>query len=514
MALDLASIHIDQLRGLAQSAIGQSDFEGADRVLREILRRGPRDLEAALSLTRVQQSRGLRREALTSARRAAGMAPKDWRAQASLAAALSSSGQIDPAIRAYRAAIAIRPDDPGLMVALAGLLERSRKAEEARLWATRALEIDASCGPALNMLGLLETSAGNLEEAERWLLRAVADSTEQESRCSAWHQLGALRERQERWDDAFQCHDRANRAILNSPAARHMIGTRPYDFLDHQFLDGCEPVLARWASREFKPIRPDPVFLVGFPRSGTTMTENVLGALPGSITTDEEPVLAGALQMAIDMCGDPPQSDLPAALDTLTHTQIEALRAEYWRSVAQLISPEALTAPLVVDKSPFRFVQSLLLNLMFPRARMIFIVRDPRDCCLSCFFQNFNISPTFAGFLALESTGDTYAQVMTFWLRARGRLTMPWMEVRYEDMVADFESHARRLVEFIGREWSDDVLRFHEKTGGRLIRTPSYQAVTQRVNTRAVGKWARYEKHLGPLLERVQPFLEPLGYAE
>jgi hypothetical protein len=103
---------------------------------------------------------------------------------------------------------------------------------------------------------------------------------------------------------------------------------------------------------------------------------------------------------------------------------------------------------------------------------------------------------------------------MTFWMRARTRVTMPVLEVRYEDMVADFEAHARRLVEFVGRPWSDDVLRFHEKAAGRAIRTPSFRAVTETVNTRAVGKWARYETHMGPLIERVRPFLDPLGYEE
>jgi Flp pilus assembly protein TadD len=512
--LDLAAIPTDQLRGMAQSAIGQSDFEGAETALREIIRRTPRDLDTMIVLARVQQSQGLRREALATARRAVGLAPKDWRAQSVLAATLGALGQLDLAARAYRVVIAARPDDPGQLAALGSLLVRLRKTEEARALATRALELDAAFGPALNLLGELDGTTGDEEAAERWLMRAVTDSTQPDARSTAWHRLGALRERQKRWDEAFQCHDRANRALLSTPAARHLLGVRLYDHLDHQYQPGCEAMVARWAAREFTDGPPDPVFLVGFPRSGTTMIENVLAALPGTITSDEEPLLTSAFQMAVRMAGEPRIEGLPAALDGLTPMQIVELRAEYWRSVARLLSPEAAKAKLLVDKAPLRFVQVLVMNLMFPRSRVIFVVRDPRDCCLSCYFQDFVVSPSLVKFLTLETTGDTYAQVMAFWLRARTRLTMPWMEVRYEDMVADFEAHARRLVEFVGRPWSDDVLRFHEKASGRAIRTPSFRAVTERVNTRAVGKWAHYEAHLGPLLERVRPFLDPLGYEE
>jgi hypothetical protein len=256
------------------------------------------------------------------------------------------------------------------------------------------------------------------------------------------------------------------------------------------------------------------VFLVGFPRSGTTMTENVLGALPGTITTDEEPVLTSVMQLAAKMAGSPAAPDMIAAFDRLSHEQLDELRAEYWRSVARLVSPDAAKAPLLVDKAPLRFIHSVFLSLLFPKSRMIFVVRDPRDCCLSCFFQDFAISASLVQFLTLETTGDTYAEVMTFWMRARTKIRIPFLEVRYEDLVTDFEPNARKLVEFIGREWSDDILRFNEKVGGRAIRTPSYRSVTEKVNTRAIGKWSKYESHLGPLIERVRPFLEPLGYEE
>ncbi len=510
---DLTTMSLDLLLGVTRTAIEQSDFDGAERALREVTRRRPRDAEAAATLSKILLAKGSRRDALAAARRAVGLSPRSARVQTALGDALAAMGQIDACVRAYRAALAADPENPELMVALAAALERRRCDVESIAMAEGALRINPAFGPALTLLGQGAMQRGDLAEADRWLSRAIAESPP-EAKAQAWHLLGAVREAEHRWDEAFQCHDRGNRVTLASPAARHMLAIDPCELLPHQFLPGSEPMLERWGDRTFRSGPPDPVFLVGFPRSGTTMMENVLGALPGTLTTDEEPVSSAAFGMAVAMCGNPTPAEFPGALDRLSHEQIAELRAEYWRSMATMVSPDALQAPLVVDKSPLRFLQALLLNLLFPQSRMIFVVRDPRDCCLSCFFQNFVISPSLVRFTTLETTGDMYASSMTFWMRARNRLTMPLLEIRYEDMVADFELHARRLVEFIGREWSDDVLRFHEKASGRAIRTPSYRAVTQKINTRAVGKWAHYEKHLGPLIERVRPFLEPLGYAE
>jgi hypothetical protein len=353
--LDLAAIPTDKLRGMAQSAIGQ--FEGAERTLRAIISRIPGGLDTMRKPARVQQSQGLRRASLATARRAVVLAPNDWRAQ------------------------------------------------------------------------------------------SVRDAT-----------------------------------------------------------------LARWADQRFVDALPDPLFLCGFPRSSTTMTENVLAAIAGTITSDEEPVLAGAARLATELSGSPSAPDTMAALDGLTDDQLTQIRSEYWKSVCRLVSPEAIRAEMFVDKTPLRFAHVLLLNRIFPRCRVIYVVRDPRDVCRSCFFEDFAVGPSLVEFLTLEATGDTHAEVLVFWLRARTRLTMPWMELRSEDTVADFESHARRVVDFVGRPWSDDVLRFHEKASGRSIRTPNSRTVTERVHTRALGKWARHEKHLGRVIERVRPHLGSLGY--
>lgn len=510
---EIASLSLDDLKRRVNAAVMRADLPAAEAALAEIFRRAPGDIETILRLTAVHKAQGARDRALESAHAGIRAAPKDARAQASVAGALRALGRFSEACAAYETSLAIAPRNPGVLTAYGETLERLRRIDDARAAANRAISADPHFGPAYNLLGHIESIAGDDALAETSLTRAIGASMQPEVRSTAWHRIGALRERAERWDDAFHCHATANQLLMEVPGVQAMRSRPVLHMLPHQFLEGDAPMLTRWADREFTDGRPDPVFLVGFPRSGTTLTENVLAAIPGATTSDEEPVLNSAMRMAVRMCGSPKPPDLPAALDALSHEQLVELRAEYWRSVSTLVSPEAAAAPMFIDKTPLRFIHLLYMHLLFPRSRTIFVARDPRDCCLSCYFQDFAMNPVLARFLALDTTGDTYAEAMTFWIRARSRATIPWIEVRYEDITADLETQARRLLDFLGQPWSDDVLRFQDKAAQRAIRTPSYHAVTRQVTTSAVGKWKHYEKHLAPLLQRIDRFVPELGYA-
>ena len=510
---EIASLSQDDLKRRVNTAVMRNDMPAAEIALTEIHRRAPGDVETILRLTAVRKAQGARFLAVESARAGIRAAPKDARAHSSLAGALRAVGRFTEACAEYEASLAIAPRDPGVLTAYGETLERLRRTEDARAAVKRAIAADAHFGPAYNLMGHIASVEGEDDLAEKWLTRAIGASMQPEVRSTAWHRVGAIRERAERWDDAFHCHTTANRLLMDIPAVQAMRARPVFHMLPHQFLEGDAPVLARWAEREFTDGRPDPVFLVGFPRSGTTLTENVLAAIPGAATSDEEPVLNSAMRMAVRMCGSPKPPDLPAALDALTHDQLVELRAEYWRSVAALVSPEAAAAPVFIDKTPLRFIHLLYMHLLFPRSRTIFVMRDPRDSCLSCYFQDFALNPVLARFLTLDTTGETYAEAMMFWIRARSRATIPWMEVRYEDITADLETQARRLLEFLGQPWSDDVLRFQDSAAQRAIRTPSYHAVTRQVTTSAIGKWKHYEKHLAPLRQRIDRLVPELGYA-
>ena len=139
-------------------------------------------------------------------------------------------------------------------------------------------------------------------------------------------------------------------------------------------------------------------------------------------------------------------------------------------------------------------------------------IRDPRDVCLSCFMQPLSLNPVSSAYLTLGGTVTQYASVMGFWQTIQPRLHNAWIEVRYEEMVADLEASSRRILAFLDVGWDETVLRFHEHARCKPLRSPSYAEVTKPVFTVAVGRWRSYQKYLEPCLEQLGPFLTAYGY--
>jgi hypothetical protein len=131
---------------------------------------------------------------------------------------------------------------------------------------------------------------------------------------------------------------------------------------------------------------------------------------------------------------------------------------------------------------------------------------------LSCFMQNLPVNQVGAACLTLAGTVEEYAALMTVWQASKARMVNPYLEVRYEDMVEDLESMARRTLDFLGVSWDARVLGFDQHARGKLVRSPTYADVTQPVYKRAMGRWRNYQKYLEPHLEKLEPFVRAFGY--
>ena len=153
-----------------------------------------------------------------------------------------------------------------------------------------------------------------------------------------------------------------------------------------------------------------------------------------------------------------------------------------------------------------------LINLVFPEAKIIVALRDPRDCCLSSFMQDFELNSAMIHFLTLDGAVNFYSQVMGSWLHFRDITTLSHITVRYEDTVQDLEFEAKKLIDYLGLNWEADILQFHQRAKERVIATPSYVAVTEPVHTRAIGRWQNYQEQFAPLLPKLEPFLREFKY--
>jgi hypothetical protein len=155
-----------------------------------------------------------------------------------------------------------------------------------------------------------------------------------------------------------------------------------------------------------------------------------------------------------------------------------------------------------------------LINCVFPDARVVFVMRDPRDVCLSCFMQLMVPTPTTVQLLTWEGTATFYAQVMTWWLYIKNQTTLRLMEFRYEDVVADFEGTFRPVFAFLGLSWDAAVVDFHTHAAQKFVASPSRTQVTQPLYASSVGRWRNFQSEFATVMPSLSPFIEEFGYGE
>ncbi|MGH6933125.1 MAG: sulfotransferase family protein, partial [Dongiaceae bacterium] len=238
-----------------------------------------------------------------------------------------------------------------------------------------------------------------------------------------------------------------------------------------------------------------PVFVVGMPRSGTTLTEQILAGHPRVFGAGE---LGDLERIATGLAptgrkGDMITADIPA--DRLAHAANDFL------AVLRGLAP---TADRVIDKNPSNFTYLGLIAVLFPRARVIHCRRDPRDIALSCYMQNFRLGKPWS--YDLDHAAHYFRQYHRLMAHWRTVLPVPMLEVTYESMVDDPEAWARRLIEFCGLEWDPAVLDYHRLD--RPVFTASVRQVRQPIYKGSAGKWRRYRRHLAPFIAGIEGLLE------
>lgn len=246
------------------------------------------------------------------------------------------------------------------------------------------------------------------------------------------------------------------------------------------------------------------VFLVGFPRSGTTLLELVLASHPDVVTLEERPLLEPAENEFL-VSPTSFQRLLDAGDDLL-----EPFRDLYWRQVAD--RGLAVGGKVFVDKLPLGSVLIPLIARLFPGARILFAERDPRDVVLSCFRRGFKLNPSMYQFVSLEGAARFYDGVMSLADRYRSLAPDRVHPVRYETLVTDFEGQVRAICVFAGLEWTEGLNDFAQTARSRTIRTPSAPQVRKGLYTSGAGQWRRYARHLAPVRAILAPWVASLGY--
>jgi len=268
------------------------------------------------------------------------------------------------------------------------------------------------------------------------------------------------------------------------------------------------------SEREFRGWKPvgeptvedSPIFVLGFPRSGTTMLEQMLDAHPGMASMDEQPFVQRVIERMQSM-----GVQYPEQLGELDFAQCELLRDTYWRAVSQVV--QLRPGQRLVDKNPLTMLRLPLLVRLFPKAKIIFVVRHPCDVVFSNYLQHFNAPAYVALCSTLPRLANGYASAIRFWNRHAELLKPDVFEWRYEEVVRDFEAHVERLGAFLELDDTAALRRFseHAKNKG-YIGTPSYAQVVQPVYASSIGRWRRYREYFEPILPALEPSMRHWGY--
>ncbi|HEX7964369.1 MAG TPA: sulfotransferase [Gammaproteobacteria bacterium] len=490
----------DALHLLALCLFQSGDAGNALRLIRHAAGLKPGDPQLLRNLGVVAAEAGDAGGALTAFTRLTLLDPADAEAQFNLAVLSENLGDLSGAEHAYRETLRRMPRYAAAAGALAALLEQRNVLEEAARWSGEALAADPA-EPVANLTqAQLDFRAGREAEAAARLERLLTNTKlTPRNRALAAGRLGAVYDRLDRPAEAWPQFLAAKQALQAT------LPPQP----EGAYGFAAAARMARHAGALLAPgpvaEGATPVFLVGFPRSGTTLLDQILSGHPGIAVLEEQDTLQDVLhEHALSDEG------LQAFLK-LDAPGLAARRRAYWQRVAELM-PQRPAGALFVDKLPLNSVFMPLIRRLFPSARFIFALRDPRDAVLSCFMQTFGLNEAMRHFLSLEETARYYAAVMGVGHAALERLPEAAHRIRYEDVVADTEGEARRLLAFLGLAWEPKVLDFQESAKNKRINTPSYSQVTQPIYTRARERWRKYETQLAPVLPVLEPFVDKFGY--
>ncbi|MGC1729608.1 MAG: tetratricopeptide repeat protein [Steroidobacteraceae bacterium] len=506
---DDAPVHCNlglALAGLGQRAQAVSSY-------RQALLLDPGYVEALNNLGNVLRDLGERSEAMLLYRRAIELAPQRTDSHLNLGNALYELRQMEAAADCFRRTLALQPDLSLAHSGLAAALRMQRRTAEAEASCRAALASDPKNVEALTLLGELRADRGQFAQAQELFLRALAIDPDWPSVfCSiaahrkmtsadgTWlagaqallakplplgqavnlrYTLGKYFDDVGQYDDAFSHYRQANELSRRSAAAydREKL-TQRVDRVISTFDAGSVR-----RSRSGASATELPVFIIGMPRSGTSLTEQILASHSEVFGAGELRFWDGAFT-TLERAG--PGDEAGAAL-------IADLARDYLQRVAALGEGRAR----VVDKMPANFLYAGLIHAALPRARIIHMQRHPLDTCVSIYFQNFfNVSPYANDLDDLAHYYREYVRVTDHWRAVLPASTL--LEVPYEALLEDQEGWSRRMLDFIGLPWDPRCLEFQQTE--RVVLTASRWQVRQRITTASVGRWRNYEKYVAPLL--------------
>lgn len=430
--------------------------------------------------------------------------------QLELAQVMTLRNDVPDAAEVLEDLIARQPWNHDVRLLLAAVYERINRMDDADTLLAPLLQVDSGANDsqrneADHLLATLAFRRNDLATARRLLERSGPQSDDD---FAHYFQLAAVYDKQGDTDAAMKTLQEAHRLDVKE---RH--------FDSPEFFTPDSPAMpvdapritaeqyARWPQMIAPESHDSPIFVVGFPRSGTTLLEQMLDAHPGLQSMDENPFfnsLGHTLRQH--------DARILQDLSVLRQYDCDELRKRYYQMVSERISRRAGTR--LIDKNPLNMQWLPMIYRLFPEAKIILALRHPCDVILSCYMQSFRSSGLAAACSTLDRLAHAYVETMDRWLEQVSILKPTVMLSRYEELVANFPQQVERIATFLELDDASSMLSFDQHARSKsYIGTPSYSQVIEPVNRKGLGRWQKYRAHIEPVLPVLEPMMRHWGYS-
>ncbi|MGF7161699.1 tetratricopeptide (TPR) repeat protein [Rhodoligotrophos appendicifer] len=487
-AVSLRPEYLDAHNNLATLLVALDRSEEALRALGDILKKSPGHVPALVSTARAQLRRGNVTLAEAAVKRALKLEPKNSDALCVYGQVCHDADRYEEAVKVLEASIASRPDNVEALNLLGIALKSVGQMEKAKEAFVKALELQPlAIGAYSNLVDLEKFTPDHPMFVAMTGLMAKVKNPEDERFMALHFSLGKA------YDDVGDPEKSFYHYELGTRLRRQKLDYKEAEVM--KFFDQIREVFSEefFANRPYAgDASPMPVFIIGMPRSGSTLTEQILASHPKVHGAGEIKTLTQSLGLLRQKFPNLPR--YPEMGKRMKSTQY-GLVADHYLGTLKRIAGDA---ERVTDKLLTNYYFAGLAHTLFPNAKIIHTMRDPVDTCLSTFTKLFKDDmPHSYNLGELGRYYRKYEELMEHWRKVLPAGTM--MDVKYEDVVDDVENHARRIVDFVGLEWDDQCLAFHESN--RPVKTASVSQVRKPIYSTSVERWRRYEGHLDPLFE-------------
>jgi tetratricopeptide (TPR) repeat protein len=442
---------------------------------------------------------------------------------------LKKLGKNRLAISAFRMALKLSPpEEPTrqLYLEIGNLSDRINDLESAITAVDSLLKLAPAHPQTQCLAGSIFARTDRLEDAENALRLASSNPKATPSlRCQSTYTLGKVLDHLERFEEAYETLVEAKQIELPQLNEERIKALWMAELIQRLTMElQNHPPSSVNFNRERVPDgfgRPL-CFLTGHPRSGTTLLEQMLAAHSKISTADESSAFFHCLVYPLIF----PDLQLPSgpAKNPLPRLELKDLQLQNvsprecsekirrYRDQLEWLAKDRTRDHYLIDKSPGGMIDLPVFESALPKTKVIVVLRDPRDICLSCFQQFLGVNLISVNFNTLENTASKIARDLKFWLAFRQVTKLPWIEVRYERLIGNPEAELRRVLGFLNLEWENTTLNFPSAVREMEVHSPSYSEVSQPIHDRSIGRWRNYAHHFAKVETILEPVMKELGF--